>query len=180
MTRVRLPGELVTLRPLGRRDLDPVVASVMRWVTDGTPEEIVRDNVRGRIERSGRMSEKELLLGIEAEGRIVGDVQARSDALPHGVFEVGISVFEEADRRRGYGRGATSLLASYLFTQANAHRVQLSTDVANAPMRAIVERLGFECEGVMRGFWPEPDGPHDYAMYGMTENNYEDVKATWI
>lgn len=179
-SRVRLPGELVTLRPLRRADLDPVVASMMRWVTDGTPEHVVCDNVRTRIERSGRMNEKELLLGIEAEGRIVGDVQARPDGLPHGVFELGISVFREEDRGRGYGREAVSLLTSYLFAEASAHRVQLSTDVGNAPMRAVAERLGFECEGVMRGFRPESDGPHDYAMYGMTKGDHEDVRTRWI
>jgi RimJ/RimL family protein N-acetyltransferase len=57
--------------------------------------------------------------------------------------------------------------------------VQISTDVENAAMRAVAERLGFGLEGVLRGFMPDPRGPRDYAIYGMTKGRYEDVMPTW-
>jgi RimJ/RimL family protein N-acetyltransferase len=46
------------------------------------------------------------------------------------------------------------------------HRVQLSTDVGNPAMRRAAEKAGFTFEGVLRGFWRQDDGMHDYAMYG--------------
>jgi RimJ/RimL family protein N-acetyltransferase len=178
--RLHLERGSVVLRPLRTQDTDKVLGSLMPWVTDGAPERDVRENLRGRIAASGTMTERELLLGIEVEGRLVGDVQARRDGGPKGVFELGITVFDEADRGKGVGRDAISALTSHLFEAEGAHRVQLTTDVANAAMRAVVERLGFGYEGVLRGFWPEADGCHDYAMYAMTKDDYESVRLTWI
>ena len=48
--------------------------------------------------------------------------------------------------------------------------MQLTTDVDNAAMRRVAERLGFGFEGVLRGFMPIGEGPRDYAMYGMTRD----------
>jgi len=177
--RVRLARGAIVLRPLGTGDLDPVLDSLMPWVTDGAPEREVRENLRGRIASSGTMTERELLLAIEVDGRLVGDVQARRDGGPKGVFELGITIFRATDRGKGVGRGAIALLTEHLFEAQAAHRVQLTTDVANAAMRAVVEHLGFTCEGILRGFWPESDGPHDYAMYAITKDDFEGARDSW-
>jgi RimJ/RimL family protein N-acetyltransferase len=125
------------------------------------------------------MTERGIDFAIDVDGRLVGDVQARCQMLPKGVFELGIALFDEADRGRGYGRGAVALITRRLFEEEGAHRVQLSTDVHNTAMRGVVERLGFAFEGILRGFWPEPDGPHDYAMYGITKDDYRDRGPRW-
>jgi RimJ/RimL family protein N-acetyltransferase len=177
--RIRLEHGGVVLRPLRAQDTEQVLGSLMPWVTDGAAETEIRENLRARIASSGTMTERELLLGIEVEGRLVGDVQARRDGGPKGVFELGITVFDEADRGKGVGRDAIAALTSYLFASEGAHRVQLTTDVANTAMRAVVERLGFGFEGVLRGFWPEPDSDHDYAMYAITKRDHQDVSHTW-
>jgi RimJ/RimL family protein N-acetyltransferase len=177
--RIRLERGAVVLRPLRTQDTDQVLGSLMPWVTDGAAEREIRENLRGRVAASGTMTERELLLGIETEGRLVGDVQARHDGGPKGVFELGITIFDEADRGKGVGRQAVAAITSHLFAAEGAHRVQLTTDVANVAMRAVVERLGFGFEGVLRGFWPEPDGYHDYAMYAITKHDHESVSQTW-
>lgn len=135
-----------------------------------------------RIERSGEFDGTELLLGIQVDGRLAGEVQARQPrmGLPPGVFELGIDLFDEADRGRGLGRVALTELLTRLFEHEGAHRVQLTTDVDNAAMRVVSERLGFRFEGVMRSFMPSIDGPRDYAMYAITKDEYEEVKTRWI
>ena len=67
--------------------------------------------------------------------------------LPPGVFELGIDLFDVADRGQGIGRLALTQLLKRLFEQEGAHRVQLTTDVDNAAMRTLSERLGFGFEG---------------------------------
>ncbi len=176
MTTV-IEGGRVRLRPLQKGDLDKVVAAAMEFETEGRSEAVVRENLRERIRTSGEMTEREFLLGIEAGGRLVGDIQAFRAGTPRGVFDVGISLFDEVDRRKGYGSEAIQLFIAHLFEQCEAHRVQLSTDVTNAGMRGAALKLGFSEEGIMRGFWPEPDGPHDYVMYGMTRANFERSKT---
>lgn len=126
----------------------------------------------------------ELLFAIEADGRLVGDAQGRSsqeDSLPPGVWEIGLELYEERDRGRGIGREAVALLASHLFEHEDAIRVQATTDLENASMRRVLEVLGFEMEGVLRGFMPQAKGmARDFAIYGMTRTDREASRLRWI
>ena len=171
---IELRGERVTVRPLRPEEIDRVMEdAVPAWVAWGSDPQEARRKIRERLERSGELTERGLDLGIEVDGRLVGDVQARIDALPKGAFELGIGLFDERDRRQGLGREAIGLVITHLFDSLGARRVQLSTDVANVGMRRVAERLGFVHEGDLRAFWPEDDGDHDYAMYAMTRADYE-------
>jgi aminoglycoside 6'-N-acetyltransferase len=126
-----------------------------------------------RIARSGRFVDGRLDLGIEADGRLVGDVSARrpAGAFPPGVVEIGISLLPEY-RGRGLGTAAVTLVTDRLFRDERAERVQATTDVRNTAMRRVFEKLGFVEEGVMRGFMPSEGGRADYVLYGVT-------KAEW-
>ena len=171
---IELRGERVTVRPLRPEEIDRVMEdSVPAWVAWGSDPQEAGRKIRDRLERSGELTERGLDLGIEVNGRLVGDVQARIDSLPKGAFELGIGLFDERDRRQGLGREAIELVTAHLFDSLGARRVQLSTDVANVGMRRVAERIGFVHEGDLRAFWPEDDGDHDYAMYGMTRTDYE-------
>lgn len=150
------------------------------------PAELDRDTLRERrerIERSGERGGWEIMLAIEADGRLVGDVQGRCPrfALPPGVWELGIELWDAADRGRGFGTKAVALLSGFLFEREDAIRVQATTDVDNAAMRRLLEALGFGFEGVLRGFMPDAGGaPRDYAMYGLTEGAWKnDTRDAW-
>jgi RimJ/RimL family protein N-acetyltransferase len=59
--------------------------------------------------------------------------------------------------------------------------VQATTDVDNGAMRRALEALGFWFEGVLRGFMPVPEGtPRDYAIYGLTKEDWENKRERWI
>lgn len=179
----RIVGDRVTLRGFRDDELDRLVEVARAAPTDDGIHWGPTDpaSIRQRIASSGGWSHGHLILAIEADGQLLGEVQARSvrGGMPTGVFELGIDVFEASDRSRGIGSAAVVELTRHLFREEGAHRVQLSTDVANAPMRRVAERLGFGFEGVMRAFMPTGDGPHDYALYAITEDDYEDVRTRW-
>ncbi|HEX9123651.1 MAG TPA: GNAT family protein [Actinomycetota bacterium] len=169
-----LTGALVVLRPFRPDELEALVAVRKRepaFMGDGsrTPEEALRR----RIATSGTATRHEIFFAIEADGRLVGEIQGRrsAEALPPGVFELGIEVYDASDRGRGYASEAISLLSSHLFECEGAHRVQASTDLENGPMRRVLERLGFAFEGVLRGFMPTAAMPRDYAMYAITSSD---------
>ena len=176
---VRLRGSRVTLRPFRDGDFDLLWAEE---TVDRGPfqapvptDEGFRERLRARVEVSGSWTRNELMLAIESGGGLAGDVQARrdDDTMPPGLFEVGIGLFRGC-RGRGLGTDALSLLTGYLFLQEFAHRVQLSTDVENVPMRRSAEKAGYAFEGVLRGYWPVPEGPaRDYAMYARIRNDHE-------
>jgi RimJ/RimL family protein N-acetyltransferase len=174
----------VVLRPFRADEVDALWARRQREIADGSlwgPS--TREQVAERVANSGAWTDTPagLLFAVEADGLLVGDVQARRSqgVLPAGVVEIGIGLYEEADRGRGIGREAVAELTAKLFEAREAHRVQLSTDVENVAMRRVAELLGFGFEGVLRGFMPSAEGPRDYAMYGMTEIDFEDVRSTW-
>lgn len=168
----RLRHGAVRLRPLEPRDLEALVAGREVGSTPSAiGEEQLRRRLRRRIEASGRFHEGRLDLGIEADGRLVGSIEARQprEGLPPGAYELGISLFAAADRGRGLGTSAVRLLTEYLFSDPDTHRVQASTWVENVPMRRVLEKLGFRLEGVLRSFMPAAGGErHDYALYAVT------------
>ena len=95
--------------------------------------------------------------------------------LPPGVWELGIELYGSGNRGKGVGTEAIALITAHLFAKLGAGRVQATTDVANAPMRAVLRRLGFAEEGVLRDFMPsrEQGGPrHDYVMVATTAGDW--------
>ncbi len=96
-----------------------------------------------------------------------------SGALPPGVFEIGIELYDEADRGKGYGGEAVRLITHHLFADHEAERVQASTDVTNAAMRRALERAGYSEEGVMRWFRDGGNGSRDdYVLYAVTKPDW--------
>ena len=159
------PDELEVVWEARRRRASPTAP-----VTPGTRRALER-----QIERSGRLHDGFLRLAIDVEGRLVGEVDARcpANAMPPGVFELGIEVYENEDRGRGYGAEAVRQILERLFEREGAERVQASTAVDNTAMRRVLEKVGFAYEGTLRAFMPTAEGRDDYAMYGLTRADWE-------
>jgi RimJ/RimL family protein N-acetyltransferase len=130
--------------------------------------------IQRQIERSGRLYDGFLKLAIDVGGRLVGEIDARcpANAFPPGVFEVGIELYEDADRRRGYGAEAVRQIVDRLFDRESAGRVQASTAADNVAMRRVLEKLGFVYEGTLRAFMPAGEGRDDYVMYAVTRSDW--------
>ena len=169
---IALDGERVSLRPLRPEELETVWQARLNddtapWMS--TPQAYER--LKERVANSGHFVDGWLDLGIEADGRLVGEIDARQPprAMPQGVFELGISLFETADRGHGLGTDAIRLMTRYLFEHEDAARVQASTWVGTTAMRRVFLKLGFTEEGVLRSFMPSARGRDDYVMYAITE-----------
>ena len=176
---VRIADAGVTLRPFTEEEVSEEERRLYESAEDqpdsfeypmGRPP---RTAFRERLLDSGRFVNGRLDLAVEAEGKVVGAIQARQpkDCTPPGVYSLGIALRSE-HRGRGLGRDSVRLITGHLFTQENAHRVELSTDVENNPMRRVAERLGFVFEGVLRSYFHTENGPRDYALYAMTKSDW--------
>lgn len=183
---VTLRGRHCLLRAFRTDELDALLAA--RAASEGfgatrEPAARPREQLRRRIETSGRVHDGWLEFAIELDGQLAGDVQARGGRrmLPPGVWELGIELYGGGNRGKGVGTEAVALITTHLFAALAAGRVQATTAVANAPMCAVLRRLGFAEEGVLRGFMPDaaPDGPrHDYALFGVTRDEWVAGRAT--
>lgn len=173
----------VRLRKLREADLGALVRARVEEAESmafpAMPGRELESRMRERVAHSGEFHAGEILMGIESDGRLVGEIQARQprDGLPQGVFELGIGIFDGSDRGKGAGSEAVKQMVDQLFAEQGAHRVQATTDVDNAPMRHVLERLGFVFEGILREFMPSKSGPRDYALYSITSADLE--RTTW-
>ena len=176
-----LRGARCTLRAFRPDELDELLAARHRVSADpdgfAGPREIggdEREKLRRRIAASGRLHDGWLEFAIEVAGRLVGDVQGRGGRrmLPPGVYELGIELYDATSRGKGIGIEAVALLTTHLFAELGAGRVQATTDVTNAPMRAVLARLGFHEEGVLRDFMPSRNDAtgarNDYVLAAVT------------
>lgn len=173
----------VSLRPLHEADLaklwDARSGAESRLGIDTSDE--AKRKLAERVAQSGRFANGEILLGIVADGVLAGEIQARQPemGLPPGVFEIGIEIYDPADRGNGIGRRALAQFLSHLFVEEYAHRVQLTTDIDNTAMQRVAEHLGFRREGTLRGFMPTSSGPRDYHLYGITKGDFEEARERW-
>ncbi len=180
---VDLRGLLVRLRPFRTDEVDAAWQGLAQQDEAAHPRRRPEDRraepsdrFRRRMHRSGRLWRGCLDLGVECGGRLVGTIQARArpaQTLPAGVYEVGVILYQPSDRGHGYGAEAVELLTSWLFESGKAERVQASTDVSNTAMRTVLERLGFQLEGVMRGYGATSAGGRlDGAMYAVLKHEW--------
>jgi RimJ/RimL family protein N-acetyltransferase len=166
MPLLQLSGDRVTLRPLRADEFSRLYEARKRSSAAG--ESIDADALRARCAHSGGWFEGHLDLAIEAHGDLVGTIGARAAKgfSPSGVCELGIELFGE-ERGQGVGTEAVRLATDWLLENGYP-RVQASTDLRNRPMRRVLEKLGFEQEGVMRAFMPEGEARVDYVLYALT------------
>ena len=173
---VDLRGSLIRLRPFTAEEIDGAWGGLAQQDEAAHPRRHPEDHrqqpserFKRRLRRSGKIWRGCIDLAIDRDGRVVGTIQARTSprqTLPADVFEIGVVLYQDRDRGHGYGGEAVALLTAWLFESAKAERVQATTEVSNAAMRAVLERLGYQLEGVMRGYGPMPDGTRsDGALY---------------
>lgn len=172
---LRLKGKRVVLRPFRPAEFRQVWAAHERMHEQSfVRSRRSRERWRRRIARSGRFERGFLDLAIEVDGRLAGEIDARRPpySMPPGVFELGIALFDEAQRGQGYGTDAIRLLTTHLFSELEAERVQASTAVDNRAMRRVCEKLGFKREGVLRSYMPAGTGRDDYVLYAVTRADW--------
>jgi RimJ/RimL family protein N-acetyltransferase len=116
---VILEGESVAIRPFRADELDAVLQGRTRLGREALPGgSRGRERLRIRLEQSGRIRRGRIDLAIEADGRLVGEIQTYRPpdrALPPAVYEIGVSLYDPTDRDKGWGTEAVRLFVDWLF-----------------------------------------------------------------
>jgi len=148
----------ILLRPFNAADVPTVL--IDRDVTDSAADLLVE-----RLSKSGTWTEHELLLAVEVDGRLAGDVQLRHCAagMPSSLAEVGIEIYPEF-RGQGVGLWCLQALTERGFADG-FRRIVGSTDEDNAAMRRVFEKAGWQYEATLREFMPSEQGPRTYIQY---------------
>jgi RimJ/RimL family protein N-acetyltransferase len=110
---------------------------------------------------------------IQADGRVVGDIDLFQIEERNRCAMVGIGIWRAEDRGKGYGYDALRTLVAWAFDHLNMHRIELRCDPENAPARQIYERCGFVAEGTLRKRHFELGGYHDELIMGLLREDFD-------
>lgn len=76
-------------------------------------------------------------------------------------------IVDPARHRQGIATEAVSAMIDHCFATLGLHRLQAFIDPANAPSRALVEKLGFRCEGLLRDNLRVADAWRSDLLYAL-------------
>jgi RimJ/RimL family protein N-acetyltransferase len=163
----------VLVEPLGEGDVAAFTAyrrepDVARWQTwdVGYGEADARRLVAGQPADGGLPAPGEWVqLAVRSLDRAVlhGDVAVHKLADQPATFEVGVTLAPAA-QGRGLGTEAVRCVLDHLFGEAGAHRVVAFCDARNAPVAALLRRVGMRHESRQveadwfKGEWTTLDG----------------------
>lgn len=86
----------------------------------------------------------------EGTGQVVGSTRFRNFEPAHRRVEIGFTFIARSWQRTHVNTEAKFLMLRHAFETWQLHRVELLTDLLNAPSRAAIARLGAQQEGVLR------------------------------
>ncbi len=103
-----------------------------------------------------------------ASGAVLGSCDLRRpDPADPTLGEIGYLLSEHA-RGRGHATRAVMLQVQWAFQSLGMRRVQALVEPGNSPSSAVLERVGFRNEGLLRNYRPGADGRGDRFMFSVT------------
>lgn len=106
------------------------------------------------------------MVELKAEGKVIGTLHLfPDDRRAVKTMEIGY-VINPGYRRRGYGREAVKAVIDHLFRETDTQLITAGAAVCNEPSIAMLEKLGFVREGIIRkGFFIPGQGPVDLVSF---------------
>lgn len=110
-------------------------------------------------------------LTLREDDRLIGAVTLYAIDQPQQRAEIGYAL-QSAHWGRGYAREALELVLGHAFEALALRRLEADVDPRNAASCALVERLGFEREGLLRERWHVAGELCDTALYGLLARDW--------
>jgi RimJ/RimL family protein N-acetyltransferase len=177
-----LSDGVVTLRlPDVDRDAQTAIAisedpEIQRWILGGRPQSA---DPHAALEAQLELWRKrtDAVFSIDAAGhkQRVGLLRVLFGLVnPFGFAELGYSLLAEG-RGRGYATRAVRLAADWVFEELGIGRLQARTTVGNTASERVLERAGFQREGIARAGWvlPVTGERQDVTMWSLLPSDCE-------
>ncbi len=176
-------GPTVTLRALRADDVEGVWEQCQdpesqRWTT--VPVPYSRDDAREFVEEFAprRWAEgASWLFAVDVDGRFAGSVDLRR--LGDGRAEVGYGAHPAA-RGHGVMERALRLLLDWGFDEQGVRVVSWWAHVGNWASRKLAWRLGFSCDGTLRGWQPQRGDLHDTWVGLLHADDPRSPTTPWL
>ena len=115
------------------------------WRVSGTLSPISRERLARFIEEQNYdlYATRQMRLIIEAEGAIVGSIDIFDFDPQHLRFGIGILIYQESDRRKGYAKEAIEAIVEYGRNTLNLKQIWANIAADNIASIALFESCGF-------------------------------------
>ena len=180
ITAMRMPEQLLTERLLLRiprmEDANAIFTGwaqdleVLRYLT-WRPHKSIDETesfVRGCLLAWESQARFPYMITLEDDGEVIGMIDPRIQASQMGIG-YGLAC---AHWGKGYVPEATRAVIHWAFQQPSIYRVYATTDVENVASQHVLEKVGMQCEGVLRKYIIHPNIsniPRDSYMYAITK-----------
>lgn len=108
------------------------------------------------------------IITLKGSGEVIGMIDPRIEG-----SKVGIGyVAARAHWGKGFVTEATRAIIEWVFQQPSIYRVYATTDVENMPSQRVLEKVGMQCEGILRKYILHPNisnEPRDSYMYAIVK-----------
>jgi RimJ/RimL family protein N-acetyltransferase len=176
---MKMPEQLETKRLILRQPrLDDARAVFEGWAQDRDvtryltwrPHERMEQTqefLRSCISAWGNLTRFPYMIIWKENGEVIGMIDPRMEG-------PGVGIGYAAARAywgKGYMPEAVRAIIEWAFQQPSIYRVYATTDVENIASRRVLEKVGMQCEGILRKYILHPnrsDIPRDSFMYAIT------------
>ena len=173
-----LNGAVVRLRPVRQDDLDWLVAECGKPSAFGEFEPFFigqGESLRYAFEENALLADDRTFLVIEdRSGRRVGVARIEGIDMHSRVGRVAATILDPHERGKGLGTDAHRLLVEYLFRHRGLARLEAHVAAGNNAARAVLKRLGFREEGVLRARILAHGSRHDVIVCGLLAEEWEE------
>lgn len=171
-----LSGGLVRIRPVQEEDLPWLVTECGKPSAFGEFEPFflgAAESLRAEWEANGLVTEERSRLVIEdRSGRRIGLAAIDAVDLHTRVARISATVLDPHERGKGFGTDAHRVLVTYLFRHRGLHRVEAFVAAGNGAARALLRKLGFTEEGVLRSRSFAHGMRHDVVVCGLLADDW--------
>lgn len=170
---MRNPSSVVSLRAFARDDIPLIVGASQDWralAESGPP--YWRPRSAAEVERkvasmAGPALAPEYNFVVDRGTRMVGECSIHSIDYRNRVAQVGVCLWNPADRGHGVGGTALRQLLEWSSGYLGIRRHEAWVVVGNQNSRLLVERAGFQHEGTLRARYLADGQFHDILLFAM-------------
>ena len=183
LTETVLHTERLVLRPLVATDASALFAvfsdpEVMRYWSCAPWTGIAQADHDIAAAAEGLASGAMLRLGIElaASGELAGQIRMHRFDQQNRRCEVGYALGRPY-WGRGYLGEAMKAMLDHGFSALDLNRIEADVDPRNAASARLLERMGFEREGLLRERWIVAGEVCDTAFYGLLKSDWDERRS---
>jgi RimJ/RimL family protein N-acetyltransferase len=175
-------GTRIALRPIRDEDW----SALERWAQDrealwGPFQRYQLDHLpqlREAFQKTGLLNRQAgfLMIEILANQKVIGFVRYTLLPFPDADIpnpEIGYGIAEIGERGKGYAQEAVQLLVDYVFDGYPCERISAFADILNIASIKVLEKLGFQREGVLRRITFRDGKWNDMALYCLLRMEHD-------